>query len=254
MSGVFKAIGKVFKKVVKVVKKIAIPALAIGAVVLTGGAALGVLPSVASVIGGLGLPAGISTMLSSAVTSSGLGFLMGGKKGAVSGFVTGGLMGALGAPIGGTPSGGVGSTLPNSSQLINNVAAQQAPASIAGAASAAPAVAAVAPNVTASISGLPTANGGLMGTIFGNQQSPVAGQLLQGLGQGLMAKAQYKAEERARAKEEERIAGNYSTEGGLLDPSVMNGSAAAPRFDDPYAEVAKWSYDPRQGKLVRKEG
>ena len=41
MSGVFKAVGKVFKGVVKVIKKVALPALAIGAIVLTGGAAIG---------------------------------------------------------------------------------------------------------------------------------------------------------------------------------------------------------------------
>ena len=50
MSKLLKSIGKVFKKIVKVVKKFALPILAIGAIVLTGGAALGLaLPSLGSV-------------------------------------------------------------------------------------------------------------------------------------------------------------------------------------------------------------
>ena len=72
MSNPFKAIGKVFKKVVKVVKKIALPAIMIGAAVLTGGAALGLLPSVGSMLGagGLGLSAGLTSVISSAGTGA----------------------------------------------------------------------------------------------------------------------------------------------------------------------------------------
>jgi hypothetical protein len=45
VSKVFKSIGKIFKKVVKTVVKIAPFALAAAAVVFTGGAALGILPT-----------------------------------------------------------------------------------------------------------------------------------------------------------------------------------------------------------------
>jgi hypothetical protein len=77
MSGILKGLGKVFKKVFKVVKKVLPYALAIGAIVLTGGAALGVLPAVGTVIGGLGLSAGVTAALTSAVTMAGWGGLAG---------------------------------------------------------------------------------------------------------------------------------------------------------------------------------
>lgn len=107
MSNPLKAIGRVFKKVVKVAKKIALPALAIGAAVLTGGAALGVLPSVGSVLGAGGL--GLSTGLTSVLTTAGQGALGGmltsaisGKnvlKGASTGFLIGGAAGAVGQAL-----------------------------------------------------------------------------------------------------------------------------------------------------------
>lgn len=104
MSGILKGIGKVFKKVVKVVKKVALPALMIGAVVLTGGAALGVLPALGTMVGGLGLSAGLTSILTGAISTGALGavggFLTGGMKGAKKGFLmgaaTGGLLGGLG--------------------------------------------------------------------------------------------------------------------------------------------------------------
>ncbi len=66
MSGVLKKIGKVFKKVVKVVKKIALPVLAIAAVGLTGGAALGFLPGLSTTLGSLGLSPALTGILSTA--------------------------------------------------------------------------------------------------------------------------------------------------------------------------------------------
>lgn len=102
MSNPFKAIGKVFKKVVKVVKKVAVPALAIGAAVLTGGAALGVLPSIGALGAKVGLSAGLSSILSTAgqgaLLGGGLSLVTGGNplKGATRGFLAGGLMGATG--------------------------------------------------------------------------------------------------------------------------------------------------------------
>jgi hypothetical protein len=62
MSGLFKSIGKIFKKVVPVLKKIALPALAIAAVVVTGGAALGLLPGIAG-LGGLAASLGASPFI-----------------------------------------------------------------------------------------------------------------------------------------------------------------------------------------------
>ena len=113
MSGVMKKIGKVFKKVAKVLKKVAIPALMIGAVVLTGGAALGLLPSVGAMVGTLGLSTGVASVITGAVTSGAIGAGLG----ALSGAVTGGgvLKGATKGFVGGAISGGVlGAVSPSS--------------------------------------------------------------------------------------------------------------------------------------------
>lgn len=107
MSGIFKAIGKVFSKIVSVVVKIAPFALAAAAVVFTGGAALGLLPTFGAAVGGLvsslGLSAAVTGALTGAITSAGfgaaLGFITGGtkgmQKGALFGALSGGVLGAI---------------------------------------------------------------------------------------------------------------------------------------------------------------
>jgi hypothetical protein len=110
MSNPLKGIGKVFKKVLKVAKIVVPIALAAAAVVFTGGAALGVLPTFAGaiggVVGGLGLSAGAATMLTGAIAGAGFGAALGGaaglaggknvlkamQSGALVGGITGGLM------------------------------------------------------------------------------------------------------------------------------------------------------------------
>ena len=120
MSGVVKTVKKVFKKVANVVKKVAPIALGVGALVVTGGAALG-LPALAggfggavsSALGAIGVPAtgALSSVLTGAVTQAGYGAAIGGvtsmvsggdfadgaKMGAAAGALTGGLTGALGS-------------------------------------------------------------------------------------------------------------------------------------------------------------
>ena len=105
MSGIFKAIGKIFKKVIKIVKKVLPYALMIGAVVLTGGAALGILPAVGTVLGGLGLSAGVTSILTGAVISGAVGAGLGAITSAVTGNSI--LKGATAGFIGGAISGGV---------------------------------------------------------------------------------------------------------------------------------------------------
>ncbi len=110
MSGVFRAIGKVFKGIVKVVKKVALPALMIGAVVLTGGAALGALPALGTILGSIGISGGLAAALGGAISAGAIGagvggltaavtggnILKGATRGFVGGAITGGLMGAAG--------------------------------------------------------------------------------------------------------------------------------------------------------------
>lgn len=115
MSGVFKSIGKVFKKVVKVVKKVAVPALIIGAVVLTGGAALGALPALGTVLGSVGITGTMASVLGGAISSAAIGAVSNAAMAAATGGniwkagVRGGVMGAVTGGIG----GGLGLISPN---------------------------------------------------------------------------------------------------------------------------------------------
>ena len=211
MSGVLKGIGKVFKKVAKVVKKVALPALAIGAVVLTGGAALGVLPSITSVAGSLGLSPALTGILGSAAKSATFGavgsLLTGGNplKGATAGFITGGVLGGLGqmaagrtaAPTttGGTPApaatpAGQTVTLPSTGETIT----------IGGGEASAPVSTPVA---TGGGMGSAAAAGGGVGTALSFlERNPIlTGTLVQGIGSGLMASSQYKAQRKAEDRE-----------------------------------------------------
>lgn len=100
------------------VKKVALPVLAIGAVVLTGGAALGVLPATGALsgVGGLasslGLSSGLTSVLTTAATSATIGAvgsaLTGGNiiKGATGGFVAGAALGGVSAALGGAAKAG----------------------------------------------------------------------------------------------------------------------------------------------------
>jgi hypothetical protein len=108
VSGILKAINKVFisplgsiigGKVGKIIKKVAIGAIAVGAVVLTGGAALGILPSLGTMVGGLGLSAGLTSVLTGAIST--------GAVGAVTGLVTGGFKGMTKGLLMGAATGGI---------------------------------------------------------------------------------------------------------------------------------------------------
>lgn len=131
MSNPLKSVGKVFRKVVKFVKKIALPVIAVAAVVLTGGAALGVFGAtgLAGLAGSVGLSAtsGLGAVLISAAKAATFGAVTSavmGKnpiKGATMGFMTGGLLGAVGALPGGTG--------PMSALGLGKSAAEQAAAS-----------------------------------------------------------------------------------------------------------------------------
>lgn len=251
MSNPFKAIGKVFKKVVKVVKKIALPALAIGAAVLTGGAALGILPSIGVLGAKVGLSAGLSAILStagqSALIGAGGALLMGKNpiKGATMGFVTGGVLGGLGVmnnPLGienmakgMNPGGLVSDTLANASKNVAAInaagpeLASQAANSTLGLGAMANGAAGVAGSATPTIAGaatMPTvasspvttattaartAPTGLGGFV---ERNPfLAAQMVQGLGSGLQAGAEAKQ----RTKEQKRREANYRDYSGLFE-------------------------------------
>lgn len=255
MSGVLKSVGKIFKSVVKVVKKIALPALAIGALVLTGGAAIGALPSLGTMIGGLGLSSGVTSALTAAVSTAAKGALVGGVTSAISGgnvlqgagmgagvgFAAGGLLGAGGLLAKGataaTGAGGVGGTAAAGSAIQN-----------AGAVVAGGGAAPVAAGVAGAAAPVASAGGGLLSNPL------VLGQIITGAGQGLgnamAAKDQRKFAEDERRRVEESYAGGL----GLLasdgyvsaDP---NRPTPSQRYD-PFAYRGQYQFDQNLGRVV----
>lgn len=103
MSGILRGIKKVFSKIAKVAKVVLPIALGVAAVVFTGGAALGILPTFAGAIGGvvgsLGLSGAVAGALTGSIVSAGFG--------AAAGFVTGGVKGAQKGALFGAATGGV---------------------------------------------------------------------------------------------------------------------------------------------------
>lgn len=248
MSGIFKKIGKVFSKVIKVVKKVALPALAIGAIALTGGAALGLVgaggvtglgSAAAAGIGSLGLPAGVTAALTTAAQGAVMGAatsaITGGNvlKGAATGFAVGGAAGALGvgaqapnaANAGGTPA--IGQAAPGSLESAFDAALMPNGGGIGS--GIIPGVRTLAP--TATVSG-----GGLGGWL---ERNPLlAGNLIQGIGGGLMAAQQAKEERR----QDEMDRASYDGFVGTNTATVGDGSITIPRLER----------DPETGRIVQK--
>lgn len=273
MSNPIKAIGKAFKSVVRVIKKVALPALAIGAVLLTGGAALGVLPSVGGLAGSLGLSSTLTSALTSAATSAtigaGLSAVTGGNilKGATTGFIAGGVLGGANAALGAAKglggaaqaAGSGTSTASNALSMIDNgklaamgsgaggAATSAAVANAAGASGGLGAAmggqSVVAPVVSSTG---PVSSGGIFG--FLNRNPIVGGMAIQGLGQGLMASEQNKAAQRER----DQIAANYGDGSGLpqYQSPGNNFANAADIFNSAIYAGKKIEYDPKTGLKV----
>lgn len=292
MSGVLKGIRKVFKKVGNFVKKIALPVLAIGAVVLTGGAALGALPALGTTLGSLGLGATATGVLTAAAQGATIGALgsavTGGNiiKGATSGFLAGGLTGGIGAIAGGaggaagaagsaagglpgTASGtltstlvgpGAGAALHTGSALggslggaasgIGSVAAGGA-GGLASTLGASPSFSPVL-NTTMPTGGVPAGGGGI-GSIFRGMDPMMKGQLISGIGQGLLANEQLKAQRRAQREERDRIEASYAN----MDDSLFRLGAPSNTGQDPNSRFnapvyGKVQYDPQTGRIIPK--
>lgn len=282
MSGIIKSVGKAFKKVTKVVKKVALPALAIGAVVLTGGAALGALPSIGALGAKLGLSAGLTSILSTAAsgaTFGAVGSLLMGKnpiKGATTGLLIGGLTGGIGA-IGAAPAASAGQAAAGTATSIGGAAAKaaanaasgavspaiaaapqaigRAMSNVGGIGSASPTVAALtpagvaaAPTVAAvNATGATASGGGLLG--FLNRNPLLASGLIQGIGSGMVAGEQAKEARRAR----EQVEANYGDMSALFrlpDGQQASGQDASARYDG--AVYGKVRYDPQTGRVVQR--
>lgn len=233
MSKILSGIGKIFKKIAKVAKTVIPIALGVAAVVFTGGAALGILPTFSGAIGGLVSSLGISGALGGALTgsivSAGFGAAVGGltggikgaQKGALSGAVLGGALGAASPSffgMGATPAGG-GATASwgdTTNSGVNGLLANGGDAITSGAPAAAGG-ASVAPAIAA-----PT--NGLLPSFLSNPAGmTVAGNVLT----GLFTPSEASTYANARARDASRLYGDIYSTGdnsgaptGYTDPRV----------------------------------
>lgn len=287
MSKILSGIGKLFKKVGKIVKKVLPYALMAAAVVFTGGAALGVLPTfagaVGSVVGGLGLSAGVTTALTGAITGAGFGALaggvVGGEKGMFKGMLMGGAAGGLfptavpgvsGAMKAATGVLSPGSALSNTiMSLPSEGAAAAASGGIAPAALGSSALGAAAPSAAAS-SLVPAAGGatGGLGGMFGG--NPLLASTLLGGVADVFAPNEAKQSIKQQAEEKMRL-GYYAYGGGDINgkkkggiipgvysqgdnPFGIHPYAAPPSIQPadyaPASLMPRWEYDPSTNKVV----
>lgn len=255
MSGVAKAVGKVFKKVAEPVKKILPFALAGAAVFFTAGAALGVTPAfggaVAGLVSNMGASGTLANVLTGAITQAGYGAAIGTATSAAMGgdIQTGATIGALGGAATGGLTGAMGMPADPMAQVFEKSAPAGAD-TLAGSAGADTLASGAGPATAGPSTGAPIAGqsgGGLMsgagagvdkiaqgGGLFGQggwleRNQMLAGQMVGGLGQGLLSGADAEAYGKAaleRDREERRaIAANY---GSGLVPGYRDYSSAPP--------------------------
>jgi len=270
MSGVLKSTKKVFKKVTKVVKKIAPIALAAAAIYFTAGAALGGAgwgATVGAAVRGMAGTGVLADVLAGAVTQAGFGAVLGGAIGAVTGkgILKGAQYGALGGAVTGGATGafGMGANLPSNlggvqADLPSNLAI---PPAVLNAGGDNLSMAGALDQAAVSPVRVPTNNlgsgGGGGGTGFWSSDfanSPVAGGLVLGAGQGLVALASTLGDDAGDISREERdaIRANYSGTKGLLTSynAPVQPQTPTERFDANYPTGA-FKYDPSVGQIVR---
>lgn len=108
MSGLVKGVGKTFKKVLKVAKVVVPIALAVGAIVLTGGAAMGLaLPTWGAAVTSVFGTSALGAIASGAVVSAGYGAAIGAAVGLATGGTKGLVKGAQMGAITGAVTGGI---------------------------------------------------------------------------------------------------------------------------------------------------
>ena len=210
MSGVLKGVKKVFKSVGKIVKKVALPALAIGAIVFSGGAALGLAPmaggfggAVASTLGSMGLSTtgALGSALTGAVTQAGYGAAMGAATAAVGGGDIGKGM-AKGALLG-AATGGLSGALRPAAEAARGLAPTVSGRNLPGGPLARPTGLAAAAAPVAPGTGMASRLGAGLGKFM---EGPAFGQTLAGIGQGLATGIGQKAQaaEARAAREDEQ--------------------------------------------------
>jgi hypothetical protein len=258
VSKIVKGVGKVFKKVAKVVKKVAPIVVAAAAIYFTGGAALGLLPAGmtagAAATGALGLTGTLGGVVSGAITTAGYGALAGGViSGATGGNVMKGMqMGALTGAVTGGVAGGINSTMASAATPTAGSTLPQPPAGLdahaidVGVREGMWAAPSTVPGSTATGGGLLSQGGWL------ERNQTLAGNVISGVGQGLMAGSEADAE-RDLLREKYKLQGrNYqgaNPNKGYRQMARGNGVAPSERFDTRFGY--EYKYDPQQGRIVR---
>lgn len=271
MSKVVRGIRKVFKKVGRAVKKIAPIILAAAAIYFTAGAALGVTGmaggwagAAGSISSSLGATGTLGSVVTGAITQAGYGAAIGGvmskagggsftkgaQQGAAVGAVTGGITGGLAGPVKPT-------TVPDTTGM-----------------NAADEAAAMGGNFShdTGISGVSTATppsgGGLMRTPTGAPTPPpapqagwlernqaLAGNVISGLGQGLMARGQADSDIAAIREKHKLTSQNYNgTDPGVGFRDMAPGTAGqnpSQRFDPASYGAFDFQYNPATGRIER---
>lgn len=267
MSGVIRGVKRVFKRVVKVVKKLAPIALAVGALVFTGGAALGLTggwgATAASLSSALGATGTAGAALTGAITQAGYGALIGGglskasggsfaegaKLGAVSGAITGGITGALSAAPG---TARVAQGAVNAGNQAGSVASQAGTVATQTAGQTAGQVAGQTVGKSAT--------GGLLSKAAGwvERNQTLVGNTISGIGKGLLSSSAADAEKDLLNDRYRRIEQNYAGVNpsgnyrGLLPG--QNGQSPTERFSPGYYASAgryEFRYSPQSGRIER---
>jgi hypothetical protein len=223
------------------VGKVIIGALMVGAIVLTGGAALGALPAMSAMLGSVGISGAMASVLGGAISMGAVGAVTGGLgglatgggvfKGATKGFLvgaaTGGVMGGVGAMGMGADgvfgAGGIGGLGHGST-----VAAEAAKSAIGqlpsglmnlegGAISdvATKAALQTAGNLGTTVA--PTAAKGLMGSVA-PELIKAGGSIISGFAAGKGAAAASKDQLMAQRAEADRYAFNYGYKNEYANP------------------------------------
>lgn len=273
MSGVAKAVGKVFSGIANVVKKVALPLLGVAAIVMTGGAALG-LPALAGGFGGavtsglaaMGAPA--NGVLASVLTQAGTGAAIGGVSSLATGgdFAKGAAMGAAGGALTGGVTGLLGATgsaaaapaVTMSSRSLPGLGAATAPAVQTGAVIPSTSLAAnpgavVAPAAAAPTGGLGGVMKGLGKFLTSEGGSSIVGQTIAGGAQGLLQGMAVKDKAATKSEEQERITQSYSIAPSAFGPNYAAANTGNPTVEQKYGRrpTSRYRYDRTRREIVR---
>jgi hypothetical protein len=261
MSKVIKGVKKVFKKVTKVVKKLAPVVLGAAAIYFTAGAALGA-GGWSAVAGNIGSTLGtgmLSRVVTGALTKAGQGALIGGVVSKASGgsFTQGAKAGAgIGALAGGI-SGAFTPAAAQPAAAIENMGAADEAASMGANFSHDGGLTATAQQVAGSGGGSAGSGGGGLlregGWLERNQG--LVGNVVSGLGQGLMAKGEAEGEIDV-LREKNRLTGqNYTgvDPGAGFRPVAPGASGQSPmqRFDPSSYGQFEYQYNPQSGRIEK---